>query len=90
MTQTTSPANQLATSEAFGFVPETLPTCPDGSGDLWWDDASYARYQSFDPYTPADDLWVLRGTVREPQFALELVAPNYCDRSPVADQLPPF
>jgi hypothetical protein len=26
-----------------------LPTCPDGSGDLWWDDASYIRYQSFEP-----------------------------------------
>lgn len=31
-----------------------LPECPDGSGDLWWDDASYIRYQSFEPtYDPA-------------------------------------
>lgn len=30
------------------FGDETLPVCPDGSGDLWWDQASYLRYQAWD------------------------------------------
>jgi hypothetical protein len=76
---------KLAVSEAFDFVPETLPTCPDGSGDLWWDDASYIRYQSWDPYFPPDDLYALKLTLPSERYAgsspeagaLELFSPNF-------------
>lgn len=45
---------------------ETLPRCPDGSGDLWWDEASYIRYQTFDPiYEPE-------------QIQRQTDSPNYC------------
>jgi hypothetical protein len=47
---------------------ETLTTCPDGSGDLWWDDASYLRYQSWD------------GPTYHPQTLVsEVDTPDYCD-----------
>lgn len=56
MAQATAPAREVI---FFELVPEyhgdeTLPACPDGSGDLWWDDASYARYQAWDgpSYSP--------------------------------------
>lgn len=87
MTTTAAPQlpATLAVSEAFAFVPPATPdrTCPDGSGDLWWDDASYVRYQSEDPYAgypDADDL-VLLLSARDPgrpQYGLELVPANYC------------
>jgi hypothetical protein len=47
---------------------ETLPACPDGSGDLWWDDASYLRYQAWD------------GPTYYPQTLVDQVdTPDYCD-----------
>lgn len=55
---TTSPAS-AATVTFIPIIPEyhnyvPLPACPDGSGDLWWDDASYIRYQvgPIDDYEP--------------------------------------
>jgi hypothetical protein len=58
-----------ATPEHDSYEP--LPAAPDGSGDLWWDDASYARYQSHDPY--AD--W----TPAMPEaLKYEAFSPNYC------------
>jgi hypothetical protein len=65
------------------YVPAQLPTCPDGSGDLWWDDASYAAYQSFDggDYEPSDlELLTdsLRYHVGDAGYALELHTTNYC------------
>jgi hypothetical protein len=47
-----------STRTFFPIVPAyhgtPLPACPDGSGDLWWDDASYIRYQVGPPddYSP--------------------------------------
>ena len=80
MTTTTAPAAPAATGhrvflallpEYFGG--ETLPTCPDGSGDLWWDDASYARYQAYD------------GPTYEPeQIEREATTAGYCDGLPPA------
>lgn len=52
--------------ETFGD--ETLPACPDGSGDLWWDDASWARYQAWD------------GPTYHPETLVSQVdTPGYCD-----------
>jgi uncharacterized protein YbaR (Trm112 family) len=57
----------------FELVPEycggeTLPACPDGSGDLWWDDASYIRYQAWD------------GPTCNPQYLVrEVTTLDYCD-----------
>jgi hypothetical protein len=44
-----------------------LPQCPDGSGDLWWDDASYIRYQAYEPeYVPE-------------HIDYQTDSPNFCD-----------
>jgi hypothetical protein len=52
-----APEIEMASTAFFPIVPAyhgpDLPACPDGSGDLWWDDASYAAYQAYDPiYEP--------------------------------------
>jgi hypothetical protein len=63
----------MAHTVFFELVPayygnETLPACPDGSGDLWWDNASYIRYQAWD------------GPTYEPEHVVrEVVTPGYCD-----------
>lgn len=72
------------TADTVTFVPilpeyhgnETLPTCPDGSGDLWWDDASYARYQAWDGPTYYPE--------RIDDFA---TTPGYCDGRPMIYEL---
>lgn len=48
--------------ERIEFAPP-LPTCPDGSGDLWWDDASYIRYQAYDMYDVCEPAHLQRETV---------------------------
>jgi hypothetical protein len=50
------------------FGDETLPQCPDGSGDLWWDDASYIRYQAWDGPTYVPE-----------HIVSEVDSPDYCD-----------
>jgi hypothetical protein len=55
-----------------------LPQCPDGSGDLWWDDASYIRYQTFEP------------EYRPEHIAYQTDSLNYCDGPPVTEIHPWF
>lgn len=57
-----------------------LPECPDGSGDLWWDNASYINYQAYDPY--AD--WMPE------RIAGQVDSPNYCDGPAPVLEDPPF
>jgi len=69
----TNAAPTASTVTFLALVPEyfgrDLPTCPDGSGDLWWDDASYAAYQSYEPdYRPA--------------FIQDAVTDDFCDGVP--------
>lgn len=53
-----------------------LPTCPDGSGDLWWDQASYTRYQSYDP---------IEQDAQPERLAYWAFTPGYCDGSDYRD-----
>jgi hypothetical protein len=60
----------------FELVPEYigdefLPTCPDGSGDLWWDQASYIRYQAWDG-----------PTYHEAYLITTVTTPDYCNGIP--------
>ena len=78
MTTTTAPATRTGHRVFFELLPEyfggeTLPACPDGSGDLWWDDASYARYQAWDG-----------PTYRPEQIDREATTDDYCDGKPPA------
>jgi len=57
---------------------ESLPTCPDGSGDLWWDEASYIRYQTWD------------GPSYRPESIVHHAdSPNYCN-GPVVKPVDPW
>lgn len=69
-----APATRPREIVFFELLPEVIdvrpyPACPDGSGDLWWDDASYARYQAWDPYAGCHEATLVR----------EVDTADYCD-----------